>query len=81
MKSTAKKLVVCALMLGVPACGAALPAFAAVPLTGTAISLPWNREVPAESIETGSYSSNMTLGSSQQLSPVVRPRYTTDTVV
>ena len=81
MKSTAKKLVVCALMLGVLACGAALPAFAAVPLTGTAISLPWNREVPAESIETGSYSSNMTLGSSQQLSPVVRPRYTTDTVV
>lgn len=47
MKSTAKKLVVCALMLGVLACGAALPAFAAVPLTGTAISLPWNREVPA----------------------------------
>ena len=81
MKSTAKKLVVCALMLGVLACGAALPAFAAVPLTGTAISLPWNREVPAESIETGSYSSNMTLGSSQQLSPVVRPRSTTDAVV
>ena len=81
MKSTAKKLAVCAMMLGLLACGTAMPAFAAVPLTGTAISLPWNKDVPAESIDPGSYSSNMTLGTSQQLSPVVRPRNSTDSVV
>ena len=81
MKSTAKKLAICAVMLGMLACGTALPAFAAVPLTGAAISLPWNKDVPAESIEPGSYSSNMTLGTSQQLSPVVRPRNSTDSVI
>ncbi len=37
--------------------------------------------MPAESIEAGSYTANMLLGSSQQLSPVVRPRNSTDSVV
>ena len=37
--------------------------------------------MPAESIDAGSYTANMLLGSSQQLSPTVRPRNTTDTVV
>ena len=37
--------------------------------------------MPAESIATGSYSANMLLGASQQLSPVVSPSYSTDSVV
>ena len=82
MKSTAKKLAVCAALLSLLACGTALPAFAAVPLTGAAISLPWDdQDVPAESIEAGSYSSNMLLGATQQLSPTVKPRNTTDSVI
>lgn len=43
--------------------------------------MPWDQDVPAESIEAGSYTANMLLGSSQQLSPVVRPRNSTDSVV
>ncbi len=82
MKSTAKKLAVCAALLSLLACGTALPAFAAVPLTSAAISLPWDdQDVPAESIEAGSYSSNMLLGATQQLSPTVKPRNTTDSVI
>lgn len=81
MKSSAKKLAVCTAMLCLLACGTAVPAFAASPLTGVAISLPWNQDVPAESIEAGSYTANMLLGASQQLSPVVKPRNTTDSVV
>ena len=84
MKSTAKKLAVCAAMLCLLVGGAALPASAAAPLTALAlsnVSLPWNQDVPAESIDAGSYTANMLLGSSQQLSPTVRPRNTTDSVV
>ena len=83
MKSTAKKLAACALMLGLLVCGTALSAGAAsLPLDEqNGITLPWNKEVPAESISTGSYSANMLLGASQQLSPVVKPSYTTDSVV
>ena len=81
MKSSAKKLAVCTAMLCLLACGTAVPAFAASPLTGVALTLPWNQDVPAESIETGSYTANMLLGASQQLSPVVKPRNTTDSVV
>lgn len=82
MKSTAKKLVVCAAVLCLLASGTAVSAFAASPLEDTnSITLPWNQDVPAESIETGSYTANMLLGSSQQLSPTVRPRNTTDSVV
>ena len=84
MKSTAKKLAVCAAVLCLLVGGTAVSASAASPLTGLALSnvtLPWNQDVPAESIDAGSYTANMLLGSSQQLSPTVRPRNTTDTVV
>ena len=84
MKSTAKKLAVCAAAFCLLASGAVLSAAAAAPLTTTAlsdISLPWNQSVAAESIEAGSYSANMVLGSSQQLSPTVRPWNSTDSVV
>ena len=37
--------------------------------------------MPAESIEAGTYSSNMLLGETQQLSPTVRPRNSTDSVI
>ena len=65
MKSTAKKLAVCAAALCLLACGTAVSAAAASPVSGLA----------------GSYTANMLLGSSQQLSPVVRPRNSTDSVV
>ena len=84
MKSTAKKLAVCAAVLCLLVGGTAVSASAASPLPGLALSnvtLPWNQDVPAESIDAGSYTANMLLGSSQQLSPTVRPRNTTDTVV
>lgn len=84
MKSTAKKLAVCAAMLCLLVGGTAVSASAASPLTALALSnvtLPWNQDVPAESIEAGSYTANMLLGSSQQLSPTVRPRNSTDSVV
>lgn len=83
MKSTAKTLAIGAALLCLLAGGMALPASAAVPLTGAAVSLPWNSDnsVPAESIEAGTYSSNMLLGESQQLSPTVRPRNSTDSVI
>ena len=83
MKSTAKTLALGAALLCLLAGGMALPASAAVPLTGTAVSLPWNSDnsVPAESIEAGTYSSNMLLGETQQLSPTVHPRNSTDSVI
>ena len=83
MKSTAKTLALGTALLCLLAGGMALPASAAVPLTGTAVSLPWNSDnsVPAESIEAGTYSSNMLLGETQQLSPTVRPRNSTDSVI
>ena len=75
MKSTAKTLALGAALLCLLAGGMAL--------TGTAVSLPWNSDnsVPAESIEAGTYSSNMLLGETQQLSPTVRPRNSTDSVI
>ena len=84
MKSTAKKLAVCAAALCLLACGTAVSAAAASPVSGlvlSGITMPWDQDVPAESIEAGSYTANMLLGSSQQLSPVVRPRNSTDSVV
>ena len=75
MKSTAKTLALGAALLCLLAGGMAL--------TGAAVSLPWNSDssVPAESIEAGTYSSNMLLGETQQLSPTVRPRNSTDSVI
>ena len=83
MIRTAKKLAACVLMLGVLVCGTALSAAAAgLPVEAqNGVSLPWSKDVPAESISTGSYSANMLLGASQQLSPVVSPSYSTDSVV
>ena len=83
MIRTAKKLAACVLMLGVLVCGTALSAAAAsLPVEEqNGVSLPWLKDVPAESIATGSYSANMLLGASQQLSPVVNPSYSTDSVV
>ncbi len=83
MIRTAKKLAACVLMLGVLVCGTALSAAAAsLPVEEqNGVSLPWLKDVPAESIATGSYSANMLLGASQQLSPVVEPSYSTDSVV
>ena len=83
MIRTAKKLAACVLMLGVLVCGTALSAAAAgMPLEEqNGVSLPWSQDIPAESIATGSYSANMLLGASQQLSPVVNPSYSTDSVV
>ena len=84
MKSTAKKLAVCAAAFCLLVSGSALSAAAASPLTALALSnvtLPWSQDVPAESIETGSYTANMLLGSSQQLSPTVRPWNCTDSVI
>ena len=83
MIRTAKKLAACVLMLGVLVCGTALSAAAAsLPVEEqNGVSLPWLKDVPAESIATGSYSANMLLGASQQLSPVVKPSYSTDSVV
>ena len=83
MIQTAKKLAACVLMLGVLLCGTALSAAAAsLPVEEqNGVSLPWLKDVPAESIATGSYSANMLLGASQQLSPVVKPSYSTDSVV
>ena len=83
MIRTAKKLAACVLMLGVLVCGTALSAAAAgLPVEEqNGVSLPWSSNVPAESIATGSYSANMLLGASQQLSPVVKPSYSTDSVV
>ena len=84
MKSTAKKLAVCAAALCLLACGTAVSAAAASPVSGLALSgvaMPWDQDVPAQSIQAGSYTANMLLGSSQQLSPVVRPRNSTDSVV
>ena len=83
MIRTAKKLAACVLMLGVLVCGTALSAAAVgLPLEEqNGVSLPWSKDIPAESIATGSYSANMLLGASQQLSPVVKPSFSTDTVV
>ena len=70
MKSTAKKLAVCAAAFCLLACGTAVSAAAASPVSGLALSgitMPWDQNVPAESIEAGSYTANMLLGSSQQL--------------
>ena len=83
MIRTAKKLAACGLMLGVLVCGTALSAAAAsLPVEEqNGVSLPWLKDVPAESIATGSYSANMLLGASQQLSPVVSHSYSTASVV
>ena len=73
MKLNLKMLAVSAALLGLLAAGAALPASAAGPLNAAAaLSLPWSAAA-VESIETGTYASTMTVGTQQQLSPVILP--------
>ena len=71
MKLNLKMLAVSTALLGLLAAGAALPASAASPLNAAAaLSLPWSAAA-VESVETGSYASTMTVGTQQQLSPVI----------
>jgi len=80
MKLNPKMLAVSAAVLALLTAGAALPATAASPLVApAAISLPWTA-VDVESIETGSYASTMTVGTQQQLSPVILPEKAARTV-
>ena len=78
MKLNPKQLAASAVLLGVLACAAALPASAAGPvttplaLTLPKVSFPWDK-VTAESIETGSYDAAPLAGTAQQLSPVTTP--------
>lgn len=73
MKLNPKMLAVSAAVLALLTAGAALPVSAASPLAASAaISLPWTA-VNVESIETGNYASTMTVGTAQQLSPVILP--------
>ena len=75
MKLNPKQLAVSAALLSFLAAGAALPAAAASPISATAaisIDWPWSA-VATESVETGDYAAAMTVGTAQQLSPVVLP--------
>ena len=78
MKLNPKQLAVRAVLLGLLACAAVLPASAASAgstQTGFSlpkISFPWDN-VTTESIETGTYDPTPTAGTAQQLSPVTVP--------
>ena len=76
MKLNPKQLAVCAALVGLLTVCAALPASAAGPLhAAVAIALPtlpWS-SVEVESIEPGDYAASMTVGTAQQLSPVIQP--------
>ena len=74
----------CFLLAGLLAAGAAVPtAGAASVLVGPALSVqwPWQKPVPVESIELGSYKSTMTVGETQQLTPVVLPSDATNPIL
>lgn len=76
MKLNPKQLAVCAALVGLLTVCAALPASAAGPLHSAAAialpTLPWS-SVEVESIEPGDYAASMTVGTAQQLSPVIQP--------
>lgn len=73
MKLNPKQLAASAALLSLLAAGAALPAAAASPISApAAITFPWSA-VATESVETGDYAPTMTVGTAQQLSPVVQP--------
>lgn len=76
MKLNPKQLAVCAALLGLLTLSAALPASAVSPLNAAAAvslpSLPWS-SAEVESIEPGDYAASMTVGTAQQLSPVIQP--------
>lgn len=74
MKRNPKQLAVCAALLSLLAVGMAVPASAASPLVAPALSISWPWEsVSVETVETGDYAASMTVGTAQQLSPVVLP--------
>lgn len=73
MKLNLKQLALSAAVLGLLAVGMAVPATAASPFAvSTAIVWPWE-SVSVETVETGDYAASMTVGTAQQLSPVVSP--------
>ena len=76
MKLNPKQLAVCAALVGLLTVCAAPPASAAGPLHAAAAialpTLPWS-SVEVESIEPGDYAASMTVGTAQQLSPVIQP--------
>ena len=73
MKLNPKQLALSAAVLGLLAVGMAVPATAASPFAvPTAIVWPWE-SVSVETVETGDYAASMTVGTAQQLSPVVSP--------
>lgn len=73
MRSFPKQLAASAVLLGLLAAGAALPATAASPLSAAAaITMPWTT-VAVESIAPGDYAATMTVGTAQQLSPEILP--------
>ena len=73
MRSFPKQLAASAVLLGLLAAGAALPATAASPLSAAAaITMPW-ATVAVESIAPGDYAATMTVGTAQQLSPDILP--------
>lgn len=73
MRSFPKQLAASAVLLGLLAAGAALPATAASPLrAAAAITMPW-ATVAVESIAPGDYAATMTVGTAQQLSPDILP--------
>ena len=76
MKLNPKQLAACAALVGLLTVCAALPASAAGPLNAAAAialpTLPWS-SVEVESIEPGDYAASMTVGTAQQLSPVIQP--------
>lgn len=73
MKLNPKQLAVSAALLSLLAAGAALPAAAASPISApAAITFPWST-VATESVDPGDYAATMTVGTAQQLSPVVQP--------
>ena len=73
MRSFPKQLAASAVLLGLLAAGAALPATAASPLSAAAaITMPWTT-VAVESIAPGDYAATMTVGTAQQLSTEILP--------
>ena len=65
MRSFPKQLAASAVLLGLLAAGAALPASAASSLSATAaITFPWS-SVAVESIAPGDYAATMTVGTAQ----------------
>ena len=73
MKLNPKQLAVSAALLTLLAAGAALPAAAASPfIAPAAITFPWSA-IATESVDPGDYAATMTVGTAQQLSPVITP--------